>query len=104
MNFIRREHPVPVDLDKLREELGPMPTDTGQAVDFAPREAREKKPYSDLQLIAHAITKLPYRDAVTMGDAIQKFLSNEPSGSPQNVTAAIQGWADGWENFPPTSS
>jgi hypothetical protein len=90
MPFRSQDHaPVAVDLDKIRDELNaaaPMPT----------REPRERD-YAPLQLIAHAITKLTWREAVTMGKAIAaKGTDGNNSG---DLTAALIAWAEDWENF-----
>ena len=78
MNFLKKD---PVDLDKLREEIGE-----------APRVPKEKS-YAPLQVIGHAITRLTWADAVKMGEAIQAKLKEG------ELTAAIQEWAKDWESF-----
>jgi hypothetical protein len=78
MNFLKKD---PVDLDKLREEIGE-----------APRVPKEKF-YAPLQVIGHAITRLTWSDAVKMGEAIQAKLKEG------ELTAAIQEWAKDWESF-----
>jgi len=91
MNFLNKSPlPGPVDLDKLREEL-----DAQHPVNVPP--AREPREYAPLQVIGHAITRLTYNDAVKMGEAIQAILAKD-TGTPQNVTAAIQAWAADWDS------
>ena len=82
MNFLKKE--VPVDLDKLREEIG----ETKPYVPYA-----KEKSYAPLQVIGHAITRLTWADAVKMGEAIQSKLKEG------ELTAAIQEWAKDWESF-----
>ena len=80
MNFLKKD---PVDLDKLREEIGEAPR-----VPYA-----KEKSYAPLQVIGHAITRLTWADAVKMGEAIQAKLKEG------ELTAAIQEWAKDWESF-----
>jgi hypothetical protein len=49
--------------------------------------------HTPLQVIGHAITRLTYKDAVKMGEAIQAKLKEG------ELTAAIQEWAADWEKF-----
>jgi hypothetical protein len=88
-----------VDLDRLEDEIGTAVEEHRTRV---PRERQDhtKEPeYTRLQIIGHAITTLTWSDAVKMGEAIQSMLAQEPSGSVQNITAAIQKWAKDWEKF-----
>jgi hypothetical protein len=62
-------------------------------------EINEELPHSTLshsaiQIIAHAITRLSWRDAESMGKAIQDKQKDGIS-----TTEAIQVWAEEWESF-----
>jgi hypothetical protein len=91
MNLNPLRKPAAVDLDELearihdaREATSPTP------IPYAPRERVQHTP---LQVIGHAITRLTYKDAVKMGEAIQAKLKEG------ELTAAIQEWAADWEKF-----
>ena len=102
MNILPRKSPV--DLDKLREDIlttkpdhnHPSPQEVALAAwppQVEVRAPREKSPFTPLQVIGHAITRLTYKDAVKMGEAIQALLKEG------ELTAAIQEWAADWEKF-----
>ena len=101
MNILPRKSPV--DLDKLREDIlttrpeqNTHPSPQQLAYDsYAPRPTGEpqEKTYTPLQVIGHAITRLTYKDAVNMGEAIQALLKEG------ELTAAIQEWAADWDKF-----
>ena len=88
--FSNKQPQAEVDLDRLEEEIRQEPT----ARAYAPPRARQPEPpLIPLQVIAQAITRLTWADAEAMGTAIQGLLAKEVSGTPQNLTAAIQSWA-----------
>jgi hypothetical protein len=89
MNLNPLRKPVPVDLDELEARIHDAHESTAP-VPYAPRERVQHTP---LQVIGHAITRLTYKDAVKMGEAIQAKLKEG------ELTAAIQEWAADWEKF-----
>lgn len=65
-------------------------------------------PFTPLQAIAWAITRLTWREAEIMGAAIQAKLTGDRKGDPLGSTplsqspqmaSAIASWAEGWEKF-----
>ena len=58
-------------------------------IDYTP-----KKTHTALQIIAHGITQLRWRDAEGMGEAVKAKMKDGNS-----LTAAIQAWAEEWESF-----
>ena len=89
MNLNPLRKPTPVDLDELEARIHDAHESTAP-VPYAPRERVQHTP---LQVIGHAITRLTYKDAVKMGEAIQAKLKEG------ELTAAIQEWAADWEKF-----
>jgi hypothetical protein len=84
----------PVNLDHLEEEIRRTPV---PETDYTPLPRRELAPVLDhtaLQIIAHGITRLTWKDAENMGTSIQTKLKDGAS-----LTSAIQAWAEGWESF-----
>jgi hypothetical protein len=50
--------------------------------------------FTPTQIIGHAISRLTYAEAVAMGRKIEAIQNGE-----KDLTAAIQEWASGWEDF-----
>ena len=88
---------TPVDLDELQDRL------KGEVSAYAPpaqRPAAAQSAYTPLQLIAHAMTKLTWREAEVMGLAIRAKMSESiGQGAEPALTAAMIQWAEGWESF-----
>ena len=93
MNLNPLRKPVAVDLDELEARIH-----EAQESSPTPYAPRERPAHTPLQVIGHAITRLTWKDAESMGKAIEALLAKE-TGSPQNVTGAIQAWAQDWEKF-----
>jgi hypothetical protein len=87
-----RQKPV-VDLQRLRESIDKPSTFVPKALPGSPAKSGESQ-YTALQLIGHAATRLTWRDAEKMGQAIQAKMKDGGS-----LTAAIQAWAEDWEKF-----
>jgi len=103
MNLFK-QHPL-VDIQKLEEEINGPPDpqiqrevqralDEGNA--FAPKP-KEKTNWAPLQYIAYYCTQLCYKDAVAMGDGIKACIPDAPGDKPLDMTAAVQAWAQKWE-------
>ena len=98
MNLFGSKQPEEaVDLDELEDTIRTYNEQRNSAP--APRRPVERPEPTRLQVIGHAITTLTWAEAEAMGKAIQSRLGAEPSGTAQNVTAAIQDWAKDWESF-----
>ena len=95
MNLNPLRKPVAVDLDELEARLhhAHEGSTSAPSVPYPTREPRERVQHTPLQVIGHAITRLTYKDAVKMGEAIQAKLKEG------ELTAAIQEWAADWEKF-----
>jgi hypothetical protein len=94
MNLNPLRKPTPVDLDELEARIHDAREATSPPyVTPGIREPRERPAHTPLQVIGHAITRLTYKDAVKMGEAIQAKLKEG------ELTAAIQEWAADWEKF-----
>jgi len=66
-------------------------------LDYTP----SKKAHTALQIIAHGITQLRWKDAEDMGRIIEaklKIIDGKISAD-SSITAAIQAWAEEWESF-----
>ena len=97
MNLNPLRKPVAVDLDELEARLHEAHGGTSPApVPYAPRE---RPAHTPLQVIGHAITKLTWKDAESMGKAIAAKSENNGNIDAKALTAAIQAWAADWEKF-----
>ena len=96
MNRMNGNHPV--DLDRLANEIEDASAEIHRtATPPPPSYSAEEEPrhqHSALQLIAHAATRLTWREAESMGTSIQSKFKEGVS-----LTAAIQSWAEDWEKF-----
>ena len=95
MNLNPLRKPVAVDLDELESRIHDAHESTAP-VPYAPRERVQHTP---LQVIGHAITKLTWKDAESMGKAIAAKSENNGNIDAKALTAAIQAWAADWEKF-----
>jgi hypothetical protein len=96
MNLNPLRKPVPVDLDELESRIHDAHESTAP-VPYAPRERVQ---HTSLQVIGHAITRLTWKDAVAMGDAIAaKIKKDVGTSDATELTRAIQAWAADWEKF-----
>ena len=73
-----------LDFAKLEREITSPPP-----VNFVDRKAK-----TAVQIIAHGITQLRWRDAESMGESVKAKMKDG-----NNLTAAIQAWAEEWESF-----
>jgi hypothetical protein len=101
-NPLARE-PFRVDVDSLEREIHntPLPS-TPRLEDYVPPHQTPiptlppavKPQRSPLQVIAYGLTKLTWREAEVMGDAVKALMKEDTS-----LTAAIIAWAEKWETF-----
>jgi len=100
MNLFK-QHPL-VDIQKLEEEInGPPPEGIDEYVARHPqtKPPQEKKEnWKPLQYIAYYCTQLCYKDAVAMGEGIKACIPTGENDKPLDMTAAIQAWAQKWED------
>jgi hypothetical protein len=85
--FSNKQPEVEVDLEHLEEEIRREPT----ARAYAPRPRQPEPPLIPLQVIAQAVIRLTWADAVEMGDKIKAKLKGDVHDI--DLTAAIQAWA-----------
>lgn len=81
----------PLDFDQMERDL----QNDLKAVTV--RRTEKRTPDHDataVQIIAHGITCLTWKDSEAMGNAIQAKMKDGAS-----LTAAIQAWAEEWETF-----
>jgi hypothetical protein len=96
--------PLPRDLNKelpsnVKETIF-APTrakfeETKSVVEETKKDFQDDKKYSTLQAIAYSITRLTWREAESMGASIADKMKKDG----ENLTAAIQAWAEEWEKF-----
>ena len=94
MNLNPLRKPTAVDLDELEARI--HDAHESAPVPYAPRE---RPAHTPLQVIGHAITKLTWKDAESMGKAIAAKSENNGNIDAKALTAAIQAWAADWEKF-----
>lgn len=84
----RTQMKQPFNFEQMERELE-------AAVPTAPRERKlPDATHNAVQIIAHGITCLTWKEAEGMGNAIQSKMKEGSS-----LTAAIQSWAEEWESF-----
>jgi hypothetical protein len=87
--FSNKQQPeVEVDLDHLEEEIRREPTASRYA---PPRPRQPEPPLIPLNIIAQAVIRLTWADAVEMGEKIKAKLKGDVHDV--DLTAAIQAWA-----------
>ena len=101
MNLNPLRKPTAVDLDELEARLhhAHEGSTSAPSVPYPTREPRERPAHTPLQVIGHAITKLTWKDAESMGKAIAAKSENNGNIDAKALTAAIQAWAADWEKF-----
>jgi hypothetical protein len=94
-----------VDIDRLEADMQlpqtaqphrtPLPSMQGPSTTQGrPVRHYDAVQHTSLQVIGHAITKLTWAEAETMGTGVQVKMKEGVS-----VASAIQAWANDWEKF-----
>lgn len=91
--FSKTAQEPPIDFEQMEREIQRSIAKSPEPENYAPKENR----WTPIQAIAYGITKLTWKEATAMGDAIQSKIKDGSAGS--NLTAAIQAWAEEWETI-----
>jgi hypothetical protein len=95
LDFAKMEREIEQEMTSLpRSQRGQATRAPSEDKHYAPPAVREREDHTAVQIIAHAITRLTWKEAEKMGVAIQDKVKD---GGP--LTAAIQAWAAEWEDF-----
>lgn len=82
-------HMPPIDFAKLEREITQTPL---PPLEYTPPV--RPVAHTAVQIIAHGITQLRWKEAEAMGTAVAAKVKDGSS-----MTAAIQAWAEEWESF-----